>query len=275
MSEPKREAEMPWDFWQICRRTRESFPPKIKVFSFYTGQHMDVSSIWVYKMKKFFLLHFVWMLHLQQWNWEEIKLLNNRVLNIAGTNNRITERIKSYPLGFGTFGGSQLLTHSPNKLRSSMSWCWPSEGGSAQQPQLPRWFQPLPSWSSVSRGHAPSQPLRLLQRVRHHQHARERIGYRGDQKRCTQSETPALFVLADTLLSELCWSKHRHSDCLASGGRRFQTMSKESDGPQGLQRKETKKLTPTDQEGIKTLPVLMGYLPSGHKGSHCIIMGHI
>lgn len=162
MSEPKREAEMPWDFWQICRRTRESFPPKIKVFSFYTGQHMDVSSIWVYKMKKFFLLHFVWMLHLQQWNWEEIKLLNNRVLNIAGTNNRITERIKSYPLGFGTFGGSQLLTHSPNKLRSSMSWCWPSEGGSAQQPQLPRWFQPLPSWSSVSRGHAPSQPLRLM-----------------------------------------------------------------------------------------------------------------
>lgn len=69
----------------------------------------------MYKIKKFFLLHFVGMLHLRQWSREEIKLLNNRVLNIADTNNRIKERIKSYPLGFGTFGGSQLLTHSPNK----------------------------------------------------------------------------------------------------------------------------------------------------------------
>lgn len=68
------------------------------------------------------------MLCLLQWNKKEVKLLNNRVLNIAVTNNRIRERIQSYFLGFGRFGRSQLLTHSPNKLRSGMSWCWPSEG---------------------------------------------------------------------------------------------------------------------------------------------------
>lgn len=203
MSECEREAEIPWDFWQICRRTKET--PQ-KVFFFYTGQHVDVSSIWAYKMKKFFLLHFVWMLHLRQWNREEIKLLNNRVLNIAGTNNRIRERIKSYPLGFGTFGGSQLLTHSPNKLRSGVSRCWPSEGGSAQQPQLPRWFSPFPPGAVLAEV---MLHHRLLQHVRHCQHAREGTGYRGHQKKCTQSETLALFVLMDTLLSELCWGEEQ------------------------------------------------------------------
>lgn len=183
MFEPKREAEITWDFWQIYRGIRESFPPS-KVFSFNMGQHMDVSTIWVYKIKKFFLLHFVWMLHLWQWNREEIKLLNNIVLNIAGTNNRIRERIKSYPLGFGTLGGSQLLTHSPNKLRWGVSRCWPSEGGSAQQPQLPRWFHSL-----LEQCQQRSQALRFLQHVRHYQHAREGAGYRGDQRKHTQWDT--------------------------------------------------------------------------------------
>lgn len=64
----------------------------------------------------------VWMLRLLQCN-REVKLLNNRALNIAGTNNRIREGIKSYLLGFGRSGRSQLLTHSPNKSRSGMSWC--------------------------------------------------------------------------------------------------------------------------------------------------------
>lgn len=75
-------------------------------------------------------------------------------------------------------------------------------------------------------------------------------GIRGN----THSETPALFVLVDTILPELCWGKHRHSDCLTSGGRRFQTMSKESDGAQGLQSKDPKLAPPEpiDQEGIKT-----------------------
>lgn len=125
----------------------------------------------------------------------------------------------------------------------------------AQQPQLPRWFQPIPSWSSVSRGRATSQALSFLQHVRHYQHAREGTGGRGDQKKCTQSETPALFVLVDTLLSELCWGEAQtFRDCLTSGGRRFQTMSKESDGPQGLENREPRLAPPgpIDQEGITT-----------------------
>lgn len=232
-------------------------PSQKGIFFQYGTAHGCQQHLSAHRIKKFFLLHFVWMLHLQQWNREEIKLLNNRVLNIAGTNNRIRQRIKSYPLGFGTFGGSQLLTHSPNKWRSGMSWCWPSEGGSALQPQLPRWFQPIPSWSSVSKGQATSQALRFWQHVRHHQHAREGTGDRRDQRKYTQRETPALFVLVDTFLSELCWGKEqtlRRTDCLTSGGRRFQIMSKESDGPQGLQNRDPR-LTPPepiDQEGIIT-----------------------
>lgn len=58
-----------------------------------------------------------------------------------------------------------------------------------------------------------------------------------------------------TLSCQSCaGGKHRHSDYLTSGGRRFQTMSKESDGPQGLENREPR-LTPPEpihQEGIIT-----------------------
>lgn len=192
----------------------ERAPTPLKAILFQYGtahgcqQHLNVQ-------KKFFLLHFVWMLHLQQWSREEIKLLNNRVLNIAGTNNRIRERIKSYPLGFGTFGGSQLLTHSPNKLRSGMSRCWPSEGGlrSAQQPQLLRWFQPIPSLSSVSRGHASSQAWGSC----------SMSGTASVQGRELDTEDTTRNTHKVRLLRCLCWWTHFHQSCV--GGKHSQTVS--------------------------------------------------
>lgn len=218
---------------------------------------MDVSSIWVYKRKKFFLLHFVWMLHLQQWNREEIKLLNNRVLNIAGTNNRIRERIKSYPLGFGTFGGSQLLTHSPNKLRSGMSRCWPSEEGlrSAQQPQLLRWFQPIPSLSSVSRGHATSQAWGSCSMSGTASVQGRELGT-GETTRNTHKVR---------LLHYLCLWTHFYQSCVGGStlrlshqwGKKVSNHEQGSWRTPGVTEKRDPKLTPPepiDQEGIITFP---------------------
>lgn len=129
-----REVEVPSDFWEVCGRTGESIP-LCKGFSADSHQHTNVSSILAQKRNSPFL-HFVGMLHLLQSDRGKVKLLNNSVLNIAGTNNRIRERIKLYLFGF-RFGRSQLMTHSPDKLRSGVPWCWPSETGlrSAQQSQ--------------------------------------------------------------------------------------------------------------------------------------------
>lgn len=82
-----------------------------------------------------------------------------------------------------------------------------------------------------------------------------------------------------TLLSELCWGEGQTLRLSHQQERRFQTMSKESDGPQGLQSKETPKLTPppepVDQEGIKTFPSADGVsaqwtqrFPLHHHGYH-------
>lgn len=62
------------------------------------------------------------MLHLLQSDRGKVKLLNNSILNIAGTNNRIRERIKLYLFGF-RFGRNQFMTHSPDKLRSGVPSC--------------------------------------------------------------------------------------------------------------------------------------------------------
>lgn len=82
-----------------------------------------------------------------------------------------------------------------------MSCCWPSEERS-DRTSSHNWswlFQPITSWSNVSKGHATSQALGVLQHVRHCQCARKGTGYREDQKKYTRREIPALFMLLDTI----------------------------------------------------------------------------